>query len=179
MVALKGGDKLEAYLSDLAAKVSEPGTLRVGFLEDATYPNGTPVAMVAAIDEFGAPNAGIPPRPYFRHMIADKSPEWGPAIGNILPGEDYDATKTLDIVGEGIAGQLRQSIIDTNSPPLSPVTLMLRKMRSENQSLVVTGATVGEAARRVASGESTAGVSAKPLVDSGHMLNSVDHDVKK
>lgn len=177
MTALKGGNKLRARLKELASKLDKPGTLKVGFLENATYPDGTPVAMVAAINEFGAPNAGIPPRPAFRNMIADKSPTWGDAVEQNLVATDYDVETTLERVGMGIKGQLQQSIIDTMSPPLSPVTLMLRKMKADNPDLVVTGATVGEAARRVAAGESYGGVSTKPLVESGHMLNSVDYEV--
>ena len=69
-VNLKGGAKLKAYLTRLSKKVERSAVLRVGFLEGATYPNGTPVAMIAAIQEFGAPKAGIPPRSYFRPLIA-------------------------------------------------------------------------------------------------------------
>lgn len=50
---LSGGAKLEEYLKGLAAKVGQGGTLQVGFFEDATYPDGTPVALVAATNEFG------------------------------------------------------------------------------------------------------------------------------
>ena len=176
--SLSGGGALEAKLKDLAAKVAKPGTLQVGFLENSTYPDGTSVPMVAAIQEFGAPAAGIPPRPFFRTMIAEKAPAWGGILGGLVKGNDFDAAKALGQMGEGIKGQLQQSIIDTNAPALSPVTLMLRKMRSEDQSLVVTGKTVGEAAERVAKGETPGGVSTKPLDDSGHMLNSVDYEVK-
>lgn len=181
MATISGGDKLAARLAELAQRVSKPGTLEVGFLEGATYPAGpdgepTSVATIAAYQEFGTKS--IPPRPFFRTMVAEKSPKWGDAIGKLLNANDFDATKTLELVGEGIKGQLRQSIIDMNSPPLSPVTLMLRKLRSANPDLVVTAATVGEAARRVVAGESTAGVSTKPLVDRGDMLNSVDSQVK-
>lgn len=175
--AFSGGAKLDALLRDMAKKVSKPGTLRVGFLEGSTETDGTSTPMIAAIQEFGAPKAGIPPRPFFRTMIAAKSPDWGKALGTILKADDYDATKALGQMGMGIKGQLQQSIIDTSAPPLSPVTLMLRKMRSEDQGLVVTGKTVGEAAARVVAGESTSGVSTKPLVDSGAMLNSVDYEV--
>lgn len=48
-----GGDKLDRALKDLARKVSKPRTLNVGFLEGATYPDGTPVAYIAAIQEYG------------------------------------------------------------------------------------------------------------------------------
>lgn len=178
---LKGGKKLEAHLKRLSQQIDKATKVKVGFLSDATYSDGTPVAMVAAIQNFGAPARGIPPRPFFSNMVADKSPEWGPALGRLLRDNDLDAAAALDQVGQGIAGQLRESIVNTNTPPLSPVTLMLRKMRTENPGLVVTAATVGEAARRVAEGDSFGGVSSKPLVDigpeGGHMLQSVDYQV--
>ena len=59
-------------------------------------------------------------------MIAAKSDEWAPAIGHLLPQNDYDAPKALALVGEAIKGQVQQSIRDTN--PRSSGTLMLRKM---------------------------------------------------
>lgn len=178
MAEIKGGEKLEKALAKISKNLGSGGTLKVGFLAGATYPDGTSVAMVAAIQEFGAPKVRIPPRPYFRTMVQAKSPGWPKAIAPILKATDYDVASTLGQVGEGIKGQLQQSIIDTVSPPLSPITVMLRHMRSMDQSLVVTGATVGEAARRVAAGGSTGGASEKPLVDSGHLLNTVDYSVK-
>ena len=162
----------------IASGLSKASSVEVGFLEDATYPDGTPVAMIAAIQEFGAPKVGIPPRPYFRGMIAKHQAEWPKAISDLLKDNSYDATKTLGQVGAGIAGELQQSIVDTYSPELSPVTLMLRKMQADDPDLVISGRVVGEAAERVAAGESSEGVSTKPLVASGHMLNSVNFKVE-
>jgi hypothetical protein len=175
--SIKGGDKLEAKLAEIARLFSNASSVRIGFLEKATYPNGTPVAMVAAIQEFGAPKAKIPPRPFFRNMIAAKKGEWPGAIAALLKANQYDAKLTLEQTGAAIAGQLRQSIVDILAPPLSPVTLMLRKMFGNNPS-AIRGRDVAEARRRVASGESASGVSTKPLVWTGHLLNSVDYEVK-
>lgn len=175
--AFSGGVALEAKLKEIAKKAGKAGTLKVGFLENATYPDGTSVAMVGAIQEFGAPSVGIPPRPYFRSMIAEKSGGWPVALGKIAVSNDYDMEKTLGQMGEGIKGQLQESIINTNEPPLSPITVMLRGMRSHDQSLVVTGKTVGEAAARVDEGLTNYGASDKVLDDTGHMLNSVDYEV--
>ena len=86
-------------------------------------PDGKPVAMIAAIQDFGAPSRGIPPRPFFRNMVRDKKGEWPKAIAGLLKANDYDAVKVLGITGEAIGGQLRQSIIDTNSPALAPSTV--------------------------------------------------------
>lgn len=174
---LKGGKKLEQYLANLSRQVDKASSVKVGFLSGSNYDNGTPVAMVAAIQNFGAPARGIPPRPFFSNMVADKSPEWGPAVAALLRDNNFNSEITLEQVGQSIAGQLRQAIVDTNSPALSPVTLMLRKMRSQNPGMKVTGATVGEAARRVADGDSYGGVSTKPLIDTGLMLQAVSHQV--
>lgn len=178
MVKISGGDRLEKALAELSRKVKTAAKVDVGFLEGATYPDGTPVAMVAAIQEFGAPKVGIPPRPFFRNMIAQKGPDWPKAVADRLVANDYDAAKTLAQVGMGIEGQLKLSITTTDEPPLSPVTLMLRKMKMDNPDLMVTGKTVGEARARVAAGESYDGVSTKPLVESGVMLQSVSSVVK-
>jgi hypothetical protein len=175
VASISGGRKFESALRTIAAKVSKPATLRVGILEGARYPNGTSVAMVAAIQEFGAPKARIPPRPFFRNMIAAKKGEWPAAIAGLLKENDYDAEKALDIAGAAIAGQLRESIINTNAPPLRPITLMLRKWFPDRVGM--TGRDVGRAAAAVAAGESFAGAPTKPLVWTGLLLNSVDHEV--
>lgn len=175
---IKGGDKLEAALKKLARKVGKKATLRVGFLENATYPNGTPVGMVAALQNFGAPRAGIPKRPFFSDMVADKSGGWPKQLAANLKETDYDVDASLKRVGEGIEGQLREAIINTNSPALRAITVMLRGMKGNDPDLVVTGKTVGEAARRVAEGKTNYGASTKVLSDSGHMLGSVSSDVK-
>lgn len=177
MAAITGGKKLEEKLRELSRKVDRKASLAVGFLEGSTYPDGTSTPMVAAIHEFGAPKAGIPPRPFFRNMVAEKSGKWGDGVGAQLVATDFDAVRALERVGAGIASQLVQSIKDTNSPALSPVTLMLRKMRADNPSLEVNGSTVVEARAKVEKGDSYAGVSTKPLNDTGHLQSSVDFQV--
>lgn len=52
-VKIKGGDKLQRALTNLAKKVEKGGHVDVGFFEDATYPDGTPVAYIASVQEFG------------------------------------------------------------------------------------------------------------------------------
>lgn len=162
MVQLTGGDKLAAKLAEISKNLTKAASVDVGFLENATYPDGTPVALVAALNEFGSGNkvshkiaralgmaapAAIPPRPFFRNMIADKSPQWPAAVGNLLIANGYDATKTLGQTGAAIKGQLQASIVAYVGPPLKPSTIA----RKGND---------------------------KQLVDTGHMLASVDYTVK-
>lgn len=123
MVKIVGGDNLSARIKEIAANVSKAAEVQIGFLENSTYPDGTSVPMVAAIQEFGAPARNIPPRPYFRGMIRDHVREWPEAVANLLVANDYDSAVTLDQTGAAIAWQLRQSIVDFTSPPLSPKTI--------------------------------------------------------
>ena len=178
MTEIKGGDKLEAALKALSAKVTKAASVQVGFLEGATYPDGKSVAQVASIQEWGAPSKGIPPRPFFRNMIAAKSPEWGEQLAAVLKETDYDATLALGKMGDLIAGELRESIIDTNDPPLSPVTLLLRQ-RFGNNPGDITFKDVQQAREDIAKGTKpdVTGTQAKPLVWTGQMLSSVDSKV--
>jgi len=171
------GAKARTILNRISNRLGKQKTLKVGFLEGSTFSDGTSIPMVAAIQNFGAPRAKIPPRPYFSNMVKEKSPEWPKATADLLVDNDYNANLTLNQVGAGVKGQLQQSIVDTYDPPLSPVTVMLRGMRSQDQSLVVTGKTVAEARQRVAQGKTNYGASTKPLIDRGEMLNAVDFEV--
>lgn len=177
-VTLKGGDKLQAKLKEIAKKIEGSHELRVGFLEGATYPDeaGTPVAQVAWWLNFGTQTA--PPRPFFTDMIKAKSDGWGDALASILQQNGFDVKDALMKMGEGISDQVRKSLIDLDAPALSPITLMIRKMRIEDPHLIVTGATVGQAARRVADGDSSDPASTKVGVFTGHLLNSIDYEVK-
>ena len=123
MTTIRGGEKFEAAMAELASKLARHATLKVGFLENATYPDGKPVAMIAAINEYGAPSRGQPARPFFRRMINAKQGEWPEAIAGVLKDNGNDVEKSLEIAGAAIAGQLRQSIVDLVDPPLAPSTI--------------------------------------------------------
>ena len=147
MTTFSGGAALEAKLAELAEKLGDGKTLRVGFLEGATYPDGQSVPMVAAANEYGDPAMNRPPRPFFRNMIAEKSPEWPQDIAKIAEATGFDAEAMLGLMGEHIKGQLQGSIRDLMEPALSPVTIAKKGF-------------------------------SKPLIETSHMLNSVDYDIK-
>lgn len=170
---MTGGAALEAKLAELSKKVSNASTVEVGFLEDATYPDGTPVALVAAANNFGAPSRGIPPRPFFTNMIKQHGGEWGDQVGELLARTGFDAQASLDLMGEHIEGQLRDSIIATSEPANSPVTNLLKQRFPMGGQ---TFADVLQARSDVANGATAP--AGKPLVHSGFMLGSVSREVK-
>lgn len=178
MASFSGGEALKKKLQELADKLGDPKTLRVGFLESATYEDKehTPVAYVAAIAEFGNPANGQPPRPFFRNMIALKSPQWGEDFAKIALASNYDSSVTFEFMGDHIKSQLMASIREITEPPLSPVTVLLRQ-RFGNNHQEINFEDVQKARRDVANGIKGA-ASDKPLIWSGHMLNSVGFDVE-
>ena len=148
MATIRGGDRLERALMEISRQLGSGGVVAVGFLENAKYPDGTPVAAVAAWNNFGTPNARypIPPRPFFSNMVANKSPEWPTGIATQLLATNYNIRQTLMLTGAAIQGQLKDSIIQTNSPKLSPYTIARKGFD-------------------------------KPLIETSHMINSVDFEV--
>ena len=73
MVAVRasyvGSRILATAIRDIQSK-----KLRVGWFDTARYQDGTPVAYVAAIQEFG--HGAIPPRPFMRPTIAQQRQAW-------------------------------------------------------------------------------------------------------
>jgi hypothetical protein len=136
-MAVKGGDKLAKHLQGMARQMAGGGVVRVGFLEGATYPARAVselsvgkkltkgrraklvaaaggktlyVAQVAFWNEFGTSRA--PARPFFRTMIADKSPHWGSDLAKISKATNYNGPRTLALMGQRIKDQLVKSIVD-------------------------------------------------------------------
>jgi len=149
-MAMTGGKGVSDFLSGIANRLkssfSGPQKVKVGFLSNAKYPDGTPVAYIAALNEYGT--SRIPSRPFFRGMISAKSPEWGPTLGRILKANNYNAELSLSLMGEYVKGQLQKSIRDLKTPVNAPSTVQKKGFDD-------------------------------PLIDTGHMINSVDYEVMK
>lgn len=142
-------DKVIDALDEIANSLSDK-QLKVGFIDGATYPDGTPVAMVAATNEYGNPANNQPPRPFFRNAIADHETEWSEDIARGI-GKGLELEHVLSVVGEKIAGDVVQSISSLMDPPLSAATIASRKSKGN---------------------EST-----KPLVDTKVMIRDVHYEV--
>ncbi len=172
MVEVSGGTKLAGVLRHIADQ-GQFTEVNVGFLDGATYPDGTPVAQVAAWNNFGAPGVGIPARPFFTQMVQENDPQWGEAFAGALKMADGDPDRALELMGVKIAGQLRDAIEQINAPTNSPVTDLLKQRFPKGGQ---TFSDVQQARADVAGGETAP--AGKPLVWTGQMLNSVNFEVK-
>jgi hypothetical protein len=124
---------------------------QVGFPSGINYEDGTGVASVAAIQEFGAPARNIPARPFIRPTVQEKKDTWSNIIAKSIPKvveNQMSAFDVLDLVGMAAAADIQTKISSIYSPPLSPITIRRKG-------------------------------SAKPLIDTGLMLASVQNAVNK
>lgn len=136
-----------------AAQIAEVAKSRlvgkVGWFEGATYEDGTPVAYVATIQEFGYPAGKIPSRSFMRTTIAEQETAWKKLM---LSGAKamFLGNETMDTVLQKMAmraeGDIRLKINSINEPALRPWTLAARKKRGNS--------------------------SVKPLNDTGYMLST-------
>lgn len=147
---------LQKAINELKSK-----TLRVGWGENAAYENGAKVAMIAAQNEFGNPAKSIPPRPFFRPAIAEEKGKWAKTSGRLVisaikaGGSVAPALETMGLV---VAGDVRKSITKVMTPALKPATV---KARLRGKKI----------------GKSVSLTVAKPLVDTGHMLQTLTSEV--
>lgn len=154
---------------------------KVGFVDSSKYDDGTPVAYVATIQEFGSPQQSIPARPFMRPTITRDSAKWkGTAASGAAAITRGSATTetVLNALGSSAAGGIKRSISAVTSPPLSPTTLRLRKLKREG--VKIGGRVVGEAHKFAnTEGANLGGVSTKPLVFDGILIGAVTHVVEK
>jgi len=147
-VTFSGGDKIKALFQN--AGKGGVKSVDVGVFAGAKYQDGTPVALVATVNEFGSEDGVIPERPAFRN--ANKSNE--DSLIKIIKSNVDPETMVIDPVTAGKVGvahesAVKKSIVDLKDPPNAPSTLKAKAPK------------------------------ANPLVNTGTYVRSITHEVNK
>lgn len=166
-------DKVMDFLNSMEQSLTSK-QLKVGFLDGATYPDGTSVPMVAAANEFGNPASGSPARPFFRNAISENADKWADNAESLMKYHDGDTEMVLNLMGEIIKDDVMRSIGTLVTPALSPVTVLLRDRFPVRDSMTFSDVL---AAREDVKNGITGNASSKPLIWTGHMQSSVDYEV--
>ena len=95
-------------------------SVRVGVLENATYPDGTPVAMVAFWNEYGTRTS--PVRAFFRTTVSENKKNWVLSVQNLMKMHN-DPKKVMGLIGVHMQEQIVQSINTWSDPPNSAYTI--------------------------------------------------------
>jgi hypothetical protein len=189
VAAFKGGDKLAAKLKEISDRVAAAKGIRVGFLEGATYEDGTSLPVVAAVQEFGGTiKVEAHQVDIYRKLSADGDFLRG---GRFVKQSQSNFQTTHDVAEytvtiparpyfrpmvaehkaewpEQLGKLLKAADYDANTALMQMGEVIAGELRAS--ILAVT-------APALAASTVKAKGSDKPLVASGHMLNSVDYEI--
>lgn len=191
-------DKIKARLDRIPAEFAGKEA-QMGWFPSAQYEDGTPVAYVATIQENGAPEVSIPPRPFLKPTIDARTKTWTKLLESgvrAVSAGRATADQVLEGVGLQMAGDVKKQIASNAVEPLSPTTLVLRKWRREGKTKTkkingvkvkvftdhreINKSTVIQAAAAYAADPSIiAGVPSDPLQDTGLMVATLSNAVGK
>lgn len=137
---------------------------KAGWLESARYEDGTPVAYIASIQEFGDPEHGISSRSFMRTSFDERGAHWSAVmrsgVKEIASGK-VTAAQLLERVALVAAGDIRLKIASIYTPPLATATLQARHRRDQAE------------AAQTKRGTPPKSTNIKPLVDTRHMINTL------
>lgn len=148
---ITGGDRFESAVKELADGMRGRGAyVDVGFQNGATEDDGMLTAAVAALNEYGVPSRGQPPRPFFRRMIAKEKGQWPATAGKLLKQADYDVVEAVGVMGDVIKEQIENSIRELVSPPLAQSTV---DRKGFSKPLIDTGNMLNSVTKVVKTGD--------------------------
>lgn len=135
---------------------------RVGWFETTKYPDGTPVAYIALVHEFGVPSKKIPPRPFMRPTATAQTAQWIKLFeqgAKAVARRRETPNSVFEKMGLLVSGDIRKTIAGITSPALKPSTVKARQNRKADKT--------------------TEGNLTKPLFDTGVLLTSLTYTVEK
>lgn len=185
-----GGNRADAFLAKLDSQLANPPTIKVGFLDGATYGNGMNTATVALIQEYGG-TAKIPEREITNYRKLNKkgtgflkggkfvkksqsnfsSTHTSPAHSVTIPPRPFFRNAINKHKGEW--GKQAAELLRKNKFDLQKTAGQMGKLiKGEVQQSIVDTNSPPNAASTIARKKSSV-----PLIDSGFMLSRVDFEV--
>lgn len=133
----------------IVARIQALGKIevQVGWQPSAVYEDGTPVAGVAAVQEFRDGGS----RSFMRRTAGEKRTAWRDEFGKLatrVTDGKMTSQQLGDLIGGAVAGDIRRTISNIKSPELKKATLAARRKRGNS--------------------------SEKPLVDERILINTLD-----
>jgi hypothetical protein len=190
MTQVKGGGKLAQRFREISNRLSSAKAVKIGFLENSTYPDGTSLPMIAAVNEFG----GTVKVPEHQVDIYRKISANGDFLrkGRFVKQKQSNFQTTHDVKAHAINIPARpyfRPMIAEHKGEWGPQLADLLKANDYNakKALGQMGQVIaGQLRDSILSVSSPALApstvrkkgNSKLLVDSGHMLNSIQAEVE-
>ena len=152
-------DNGAAKLMERARALAKGATVRVGVLDDAPKEVGEgeregPYSLleIAAVHEFGAPDAGIPQRSFIRATIDLKRTEieaLQTSLAQRVVAGELDPSQALEQLGAKVASMCQLRIAEGIEPALKPETIA---RKGSSKPLINTGQLRASITHRVMGG---------------------------
>lgn len=141
-----GGEKLKETIKELAK--SDPH-VRVGIFANEgsggqTHDGGLTNVEIAAVHEFGAPEAGIPERSFIRSTFSAQRAKYGAILKKLLPRVvegKLEVRAMFDLIGQQIVADINRKVrVEGVPPPLKPETIA---RKGSSRALIDTARMIG------------------------------------
>lgn len=156
-VDFKGSDKLNRKLRELSMIRANT---KIGFFEKSKYPDGTPVAYVAYLNEMGIHN---PRRPFLKRTIRRNLNKWVNGIKYSIKGGGLSRSNVLNAyrkAGIVAVGDVKKTIRNWEPGGNAPATVAAKRRRGRN-------------------GRNQQAINPEQvLIDTGFMISSVAYEVE-
>lgn len=130
-----------AGLTALAKRLDTMGQrVMVGVPASAKEADGTPIALIAAVHEFGSPKLGIPERSFLRAGIQKNRQQFTRLNFTSLrrvANANLTIREALDLLGLYAASAVKREIVEGNFKPNAPATI---KAKGSDKPLIDSGA---------------------------------------
>lgn len=156
-VKFTGQDKLNKKLREIAGVKAN---LKVGFFQNSRYPDGTPVAYVAYLNEMGIHN---PRRPFMKRTIRRNLKKWVKGIKSSVKNGGLSRNNVLNAyrkAGIVAVGDVKKTIRSWEPGGNAPATVAAKRRRGRN-------------------GRNQQAINPEQvLIDTGLMISSVAYEVE-
>lgn len=133
---VRGGRRLRAWTREVRRKArSSKARVEVGFFPDQKYRDGTPVAHVALVNEFGLGNRAE--RPFFRSSLAAAGDEMVRALRGRTDAKTLDPLPGLRAAGRVLEDEVRSTIAHYRDPDGTPALVKTGRLRDSVTTRVV------------------------------------------
>jgi len=152
-------------------------TVRVGVPSGDAEADGTSVAMIAAVHEYGSPSQGIPERPFLRVAMQENTKKYVLLNRrNLIEVLNKRMTieQALGQLGAMAQGDVQAKLKNGDFKPLDPKTIAARRRARSNG---YNKALLRKVAKKQGAGNA-AGPIDRPLIDSGQLRQSIAWEIE-
>lgn len=126
IVSISGGTKFYQRLKEIEEKMKSRGVY-IGLPKGTgNYEDGTPIAVIGAVQEFGSANGQIPERSFLRVPLRAAKKEFSKIIQNLLPkilSGEITQDNALHQLGAKAVSVSQEAISAGIDPPNAPSTV--------------------------------------------------------